>query len=598
MKSYGRSLHAAAVIFIICSFVLPVYAEPTDIKGHWARNEINRWIERGILFGDTNGRFNPNDYISRAEFVAIVNRIFKYQDQSGTVFSDIKGSEWYAADIDKAAAAGILKGSGGKARPKDPVSRQEAAVILVRVFGLEAADKNAVNSFSDASAIPSWSKDALSAMCENGYISGLPGNIIAPAGKTSRAEAAKMIDNIISDLKSKPGAYTGVIEGNLVVNTADAVLESMTVNGNLYLTQGIGSGSVTLDNVTVKGVTIVTGGGDHSIIIKNSTLRGNLIVYKKDGKIRIVAQENTDIPTVLMQSGGTLVESDAEGNGFGDVQIVKTVLQGQDITLEGSFDEVSVEAPGIGVEVVSGSVVNLMIKDSAAGSNITIEEGAAVDTLTIDASAGITGKGTVNTANINVDGIAMEQTPEVINLKEGVVLGSDPEAALGDSSGDGDVPEDDAAVGVGAGDGGGEVGDGGGLPGGGDVPGGGIAQTLQIVSAYATVGGDQVQADKGQDGNWIVNLTGKEETAMFTELRINASADVTEAEVSYWFFTETIHFTGGTANIIVHDMMGVFDTGDPGVSILSIRSLKTSTFNVVLKNGIGGSVTLTINLNV
>jgi len=572
IKNCGKKVLTAVIVFVVCSFAMSVYAEPADIQKHWARNEINRWIGRGILQGDANGSFKPDDAISRAEFAAIINRIFKYQDQSGTVFSDIKGGEWYAADIDRAAAAGILKGSDGKARPKDPVSRQEAAVMLVRAFSLEAADKDAVKGFKDAAFIPAWSRDALNAMFERGYISGRPGNMIAPADKTSRAEAVKMIDNVIEDLKSKPGTYTGTIDGNLVVNTADTALEAMVINGDLYLAQGIGSGGVTLDNVVVKGRTIVNGGGDHSIVIKNSSLNGKLIVYKSDGKIRIVAEGSTEIPAVLMQSGGTLEEKDAAGGGFGGVQVAGIIAPGQEISLDGNFDEVSVEAPDIGVQLTDGTVDSLEMADSAAGSVVNILETAAVETLILDSAVEIKGKGGINNANFNSDGVAMEQTPTVINKKDGVALPSNLQAA-----------EDDAGS-----SGGGSGGGGGGLP----------AETLKVVSAKAKVGDTWIEAvaDEKQDGVWEIDLSGEDPVSMFTDLKVYASADVVSAEVSYIGISRTIDFSGGSGTANVHAMLGAFDTGDPGVSVQSIQSLGETEFTVTIGNGSGSTKSVTIRL--
>lgn len=566
MRNYWKRVLATVIVFVTCTFAMAVYAEPADIQGNWARTEINRWIDRGIFKGDANGNFKPDSAISRAEFAAVINRIFNYKDRSGIVFSDVKASDWFAADIDKAAAAGVLQGNGGKAMPNVPVTRQEAAVMLARAFCLEASDKNAVKGFNDAASIPSWSRDALNAMYEKKYISGQPGNVIAPAAKTSRAEAVKMLDNIVSEMKNKPGTYSGTVEGNLVVNTADAVLESMVIKGDLYLTQGIGDGSVTLNNVTVKGRTIVNGGGDHSVVIKNSTLSGSLYVYKKDGKVRILAQGSTDIPSVFMLSGGTLEESGITGNGFGDVQAATTIAQGQSLILNGIFDEVSVEAARIDVKVAGGSVNSLTVGANAAGSNITIAEGAAVSTLTMDGAVNIKGKGAVNTANLNVNGITMEQIPAVINGKTGVILPSNLEAALNGASG-------------GAGGG------------------GSTEETLKVVSASAYVGGSWIAAKEKSSGVWEVDLTGKDVKAMFTDLKVSASPDVVKADVVYLsIFSYSKNFTNGSAIVNIHSMMGAADTGEPGVSIQSIKDLGETEFTVSISDSNGKTKSVTIRL--
>jgi len=113
---------------------------------------------------------------------------------------------------------------------------------------------------------------------------------LAPKDNISRAEAVKLIDNIAGELKNSAGTYTGNVEKNLVVNTGSVILKDMVVNGDLFLAQGIGDGDVTLDNVTVKGRTVVRGGGENSIIINNSNLEGTLVVIKVGGVEKFMPQ--------------------------------------------------------------------------------------------------------------------------------------------------------------------------------------------------------------------------------------------------------------------------------------------------------------------
>lgn len=558
-----------AMVFMICLSAASVYAEPSDIKGHWASEEINRWIDRGVLVG-SYGKIAPDELISRAGFVSLISRIVGYGERPGAVFSDVKDGEWYAKDIYKAAGAGILVGYDGKIRPEDPVSRQEAAVILTKVFGIAVKDKHAADKFSDAAAIPSWSRDAICAMVENGFASAKSGNAFAPADRMTRAETVKMIDSTVSDLKNKPGTYTGEVDGNLVVNSDGITLDSMTVSGNLYLTEGIGNGSVTLKNVTVKGMTIVSGGGEHSITVSNSSLNGRLIVIKTDGKVRIVAEGKTAIPDVQMRSGGILEENDLTGSGFGGIQVAEVIEAGQEIRLDGNFDDVSVEAPGTGIRLESGSVKSLKLNESAAGAVVSIAGGAVLDTLTLDAAAIVKGEGKIGTANINANGVTMEQKPGVVNKKEGITLPSNLEAAAG-------AP----AVG--------------GVPGGGGPPIGGGAD-LKIRSAYADVGSSQVSASE-QGGGWVVSLAGMNASSMVTDLHISVSDDVKEAEVSYLFFSENVHFSNNAATINIHSMLGEEDNGAPGVSVQSVRDYGGATFSVVLKGSDGSTKSVSITVS-
>ncbi|MGI6605712.1 MAG: hypothetical protein ACOX2X_01445 [Peptococcia bacterium] len=58
----------------------------------------------------------------------------------------------------------------------------------------------------------------------------------------------------------------------MTVNTPGVTLQNTTITGNLYLTEGIGAGDVTLDNVTVQGTTKISGGSSNSIHLLNTTV--------------------------------------------------------------------------------------------------------------------------------------------------------------------------------------------------------------------------------------------------------------------------------------------------------------------------------------
>jgi hypothetical protein len=366
--------------------------EISDISGHWATAEINKWISLGLAKGNPNGTFRPNDPVTRAEFVTFVNRVFNFKDKASHIFKDVKDNAWYADEIAKAFKAGILIGDGsGYANPDSFITRQEAAVILARVFNLKANNKNTANSFVDSGEIASWAWDAVSALAEKGFILGRPGNKFAPLDNCTRAESIKMIDNIMGLLINKAGTYSNSVEGNLVVNTAGVNLKDMVISGDLYLTEGIGDGNVELDGVTVKGRTFIKGGGENIVIIKNSSLEGTVVVLKQDGKVRIVAMGKTEIEKLQLISGAILQEKDLAGEGFRSIEILEITSEGQEIILEGDYEDIIVESPGVSINVINGTVGNLTISKEADGTSVTINENAAVANLVTDAGVTIIG---------------------------------------------------------------------------------------------------------------------------------------------------------------------------------------------------------------
>jgi hypothetical protein len=395
--------------------------ELSDISGHWAAEEVNKWTSLELAKGSPEGTFKPNDAITRAEFVAFVNRVFGYTEKSKDTFKDVNIAAWYADDIAKAVQAGLLKGDGaGSINPEALIIRQEAAVILARAFGLQAKSKAAADKFSDSGEIASWAKEPVSAMVENGYIAGRPGNVFAPLDIITRAETVKMIDNVMGELKNIAGIYTGSVGGNLVVNTAGVELRDMVIAGNLYLTEGIADGDVVLDGVIVKGNTFIAGGGKDSITIKNSSLEGTAVVLKVDGKIRIVAMGSTDIAKLQLHSGATLQETGLTGTGFGEVEVLGVITGGQETTLEGDFEDVSIEAEGININITGGTVQNLTVAEGAEDAFVSLERNATVNNFTADAGVTVTGRGRIQNATINASGVNLEKEPEKTTIAEDV----------------------------------------------------------------------------------------------------------------------------------------------------------------------------------
>lgn len=425
-KSLAYLLSICMLVTMFFGITIPSFAsgekEMPDISGHWAASEISKWASLGLAKGGPDGTFKPDDAVTRAEFIAFVNRVFNYTEKSEITFKDVDGTAWYADDIAKAVKAGILKGDGaGNANPDLPITRQEAAVILARAFSLEVKNPDAANVFEDSGEIASWAKESVSVMVENGYIAGRPGNIVAPLDDITRAETVKMIDNVMGELKNAAGTYTDSVEGNLVVNTAGVELKDMVIGGDLYLTEGIGDGDVTLDGVTVKGRTLIKGGGENSIIINNSSLEGTVAVLKVDGKVRIVAAGSSAIANLQLNSGATLQTQNLTGTGFESVEILGVISEGQEITLEGDFENVSIEAPGVNVNIPEGTVKNLTIGEGATeGALVSIGENATVEEFTANAAVKVVGEGTIKNAVIKAEGVSLEKEPENITIAEDV----------------------------------------------------------------------------------------------------------------------------------------------------------------------------------
>ncbi|QSZ27550.1 S-layer homology domain-containing protein [Aceticella autotrophica] len=429
-----------AILMLISNIAATALAAPTntttakqftDIKGHWAEKEINDWISKGLIAGYEDNTFRPDNSVTRAEFVTFTDRSNNLTQTTDITFKDVKSTDWFYKEIQKAKAANIVSGYDDNTfRPNNSITREEAAAILTRLLKLQPVTQDALKGFKDASQFSDWAKDAVNTAVYYGLIKGYPDNTVGPDNLITRAETVVILNRALnlqqtpaqtSTIYDKAGTYgpqTGMntINGDVTISAAAVTLQNTTIKGNLLISKAVGDGNVTLKNVIVEGTTTVNGGGEHSIVLEDCTLV-QIIVNKDDGKIRLVAKGATKADSVTLQSGGKLEEDNVTGKGFTDVSIEGTNTQ---VTLKGNYDNIKVNAPGVSVEVASGTVNNLTVSDTAKDSKINIDDGVKVSVIAANAAAAITGKGTIETANINANNVTIEQKPTNTNIASGI----------------------------------------------------------------------------------------------------------------------------------------------------------------------------------
>lgn len=192
-----------------------------------------------------------------------------------------------------------------------------------------------------------------------------------------------------------PNQGSKTISGNLVITADKTIVQNTLIEGDLILADSIDQGTVQLRNVTVLGTTTINGGGPRSVILFNFKGEKVVVDVPGGGKIRLVAQGNTNIDWLRMNADGILEEEALTGSGF---QIVE-IPQGVEILLIGSFVRVDVDAGGTGLSIPGGT---------------------SVQVLNLNAAATVNGQGQINQANINSSGTSLEQRPLHIVIREGV----------------------------------------------------------------------------------------------------------------------------------------------------------------------------------
>ena len=106
---------------------------PDVEKGQWYNHAVSTLSSMGIVLGRNDGNFYPNDFITRAEFAAIAARFDPSGNPEGVFFSDISG-HWAEREIIIAANNGWVEGYNGLFRPDDYITRAEAMTLVNRVL--------------------------------------------------------------------------------------------------------------------------------------------------------------------------------------------------------------------------------------------------------------------------------------------------------------------------------------------------------------------------------------------------------------------------------------------------------------------------------
>lgn len=222
-----RKILAALLTLVMVFSLLPVsaWAEETtysDVAGHWAQTAILRWSDYGVLQG-SEGKFSPDGTLTRGQMAVILSRLLNLPAAPSAGFTDVAADAWYADGINRCAAAGILQGSEGKAMPEDPITREQAMVMLCRALGIAAEDVGVLAAFSDLSLASDYARPYVAALVKAGVVKGDANGLLNPLSKITRAEIVTMIDRLVGHYAKDAGAFVDASDGALVIVVAENV---------------------------------------------------------------------------------------------------------------------------------------------------------------------------------------------------------------------------------------------------------------------------------------------------------------------------------------------------------------------------------------
>lgn len=170
------------------------------LPDNWAYEAVEYVNGKGLMSGVGGGSFSPGQPTTRGMLVTILYRMEgepEYENTGTIRFTDVNDDAWYAKGVYWAAENGIVKGVGdGRYLPEDPVTREQMAAIFHRYAGYKGYDVTAqgdLSAFTDAASVGDWAREALIWAVDKGLINGMGDGTVNPRGTATRAQTAAIL---------------------------------------------------------------------------------------------------------------------------------------------------------------------------------------------------------------------------------------------------------------------------------------------------------------------------------------------------------------------------------------------------------------------
>ena len=177
----------------------------SDVSANaWYASAVQYAVEHGLMAGVGNGRFGPEEPMTRAMLVTVLWRYAGRPEAGKNPFTDVPAGQWYTEAVTWAAENGVVSGVGnGRFAPNGNITREQMASILFRyakLTGLDTSKRGELAGFPDEGQVSSWAREALSWAVGEGIISGTAEGgrtILKPQGNATRAQVASILMRFI-----------------------------------------------------------------------------------------------------------------------------------------------------------------------------------------------------------------------------------------------------------------------------------------------------------------------------------------------------------------------------------------------------------------
>lgn len=221
------ALLALCIVFSLVPTALAEKADDfTDVsRSDWYYQFVDYVTSKGYFNGTSETTFAPAENMTRAMFVTVLFRFDGAKgDRSQSAFTDVAPGEWYTDAINWAAANRIVDGVGdGKFAPNDPITRAQMCTMIERYLALykkawkvTLPETGSVSVMVDESAIPAYALAAVKQCQRHGLVNGFEDGTFRPNDLSTRAQVAAVIYRLSYLVQSAKPDNTPSVPGGTV----------------------------------------------------------------------------------------------------------------------------------------------------------------------------------------------------------------------------------------------------------------------------------------------------------------------------------------------------------------------------------------------
>ena len=287
MKHFtGKRLLQALLLSLLlacCMETTAFAAQYPDVTDeHWAKPYIDRWSDSGILKGYPDGKFHPDDPVTRGQLSAILYSILGVEPVEGYSYPDLAKTAWYYDAVTAMNYYHVALNTDLSMKPDQPLSREEAIYMIASGFRRADLSRDRMRysgkAPSDYAQVSDQFTEAVSTMLRLGHVRGGADGRLMPKDTVTRAQVITIINSMFDLYITQPGTYHLTCGQNALITCPNVTILMDNVasreGSNIYL-------SAKAD----KNVVIANDGGTESAYVsffatqkgENAwTLRGNV----------------------------------------------------------------------------------------------------------------------------------------------------------------------------------------------------------------------------------------------------------------------------------------------------------------------------------